>query len=142
MSKSLLHLSIENDLKELAKKSNLNLSQEFEQWIRIRLNANINEDDNMDHDLEIAKLRQEISKLESQKELMAKQEMKDKEEEMIIDHAIDNEMESNKDIKPEDIPSKRSHGLVYLFNMKFRKSISDMEATNMIENRMKERGLL
>ena len=140
MAKSTLHLSIDSELLEIAKNMDLNLSSEFEEWIRIRAGQNVTDtiEKSKDYDKEYARLQLEMQKLQSQKELADKEEQKQSEILMLIDHTIDNELE----ITPaEQIPEKRAQGLAYLFKQKFKRDITIEEAMAMLSDRIKERGL-
>lgn len=145
MTKAKLNLSIDTDLLEMAKQSNLNLSSEFEEWVRIRLNQNIEPFDtkpNINIDKEILRLNNEMKRLRSQRELEATQEMKDKELNMLLDHIIDN---CNSYLKPsekiEESILKRINGFRYLYKNKYKKELTEPQATKMILNRIRERGL-
>lgn len=137
-SKSHLTLYIDNELKALAKASNINLSNEFENFLRFRLKQDIKQESIIDTELEIAKHKQAIDKLLTQKELQQTQEMKEKEEIMVIDHIIDNEIQFT---SKEELPSKRANGLQFLFKQKFNKYLAQEEAIKLLEDRIKERGL-
>lgn len=141
MTKAKLNLSIDTELLDLAKQSNLNLSSEFEEWVKIRLNKNILniENETLDYDKEYARLQLELQKLESKKEMIEKQDSKDKEKIMVIDHVIDNQIEYD---KAEDIAEKRFAGIKFLFKQKFNENITDLDAKNLINNRLMERGLI
>lgn len=140
MTKGKLNLSIDVDLLELAKNSDLNLSQEFEEWVKVRLNQPISDEfEEIDLDKEKARLMLEMRKLESKAELQKRQEEKEDLKLKTIDHAIDNSL---KHMKPEEIPESRKDGVVYLFKSRHRTEINPLEAKELIENRMKERGLL
>jgi len=145
MTKVMLHLSIDPSLMELAKASGMNLSKEFEEWIKIRL-GNINEDKPIVNiDLEIAKYRAEIQKLQNQAELAKEQEYKEQEEIMVIDGIIDNELTLKKpEQKIEDLVLSdiRIHGAQFLFKQKFNKMLNPLEAKELLEKRMKERKLI
>jgi hypothetical protein len=145
MTKVMLHLSIEPEIIELAKSSGLNLSKEFEEWLRIRLNQFHNEKPTVDIDLEVAKHHAEIVKLQSQKELSLKHESQDKEELMVIDEAIDNEIKFAKDKNNMDwdkLIEERTHGIQFLFRKKFNKELNPLQAKEILEKRIKERGLM
>lgn len=137
--KAKLNLSIDTDLLELAKNSSLNLSEEFEDWIRIRLMKDIEVDKKeVDFNLEKAKLIQELKLLESKEELSKSQEFKEKEELMIVDSVIKN-MREFKPIKEtsEEQWLKRSNGLVYIFKRKLNKVITPEQARKILEKRIK-----
>lgn len=141
MVKGVLHLSVDVDLIVLAKASGLNLSGEFEEWIRIRLGQVDNmEENNVDYDMEIAKLHQELARLQSKKQLSETKGMKVQEEVMVIDNIIDNALEFKTRI--EDIPEKRFKGLIYLYNKKFHRVINGDQAKALLSDRIKERGLI
>ena len=138
MSKSQLHLSIDSDLKELAKNSNLNLSQEFEEWVRIRLQRNIAEDIKYtDYPLEKAKLIQEIALLESREELSKREELKEKEETMILKSFLDNIKEFDNLPLNDDNLTKRTTGLIFIFKQRLNKIITTEQAQNMIKEGLK-----
>ena len=140
MSKATLHLSIDTDLLELAKNMDLNLSAEFEDWIRIRTgNMDNNNEEKVDYDKEYARLQMELKRLESKKEMEARQEDLDKRKVAAIDRTIDQEMENTEASK---IPANRSSGLIYIFKSAFNVNLTEKEAVELIENRMKERNLL
>jgi hypothetical protein len=144
--KKTLHLYINSELVDLAKNSNLNLSAEFEEWIRIRL-GNINEDKPVvDIDLEIAKYRSEILKLQNQAELDKQFENKEQEEIMVLDGIIDNERDTIKKNHPDktwdEIAEERINGVIFLFSKKFNKPLNRMEAKELFIKRIKERELL
>jgi post-segregation antitoxin (ccd killing protein) len=145
MTKSTLHLTIETNLIEQAKLSDLNLSAEFEEWIKIRL-GNINEDKPLiNTDLEIAKHMAEIQKLKNQAEIQEEQKSQEQEEVMVIDGIIDNELSTTKKDHPETtwdtIIEDRIHGVQFLFQKKFHKQLNPLESKEFLENRLKERGL-
>ncbi|GAG71883.1 unnamed protein product [marine sediment metagenome] len=133
MAKAKLNLSIDTDLLELAKNSDLNLSAEFEDWVKIRLvRHHLNNGDVVDYGVERAKLKQELALLESKEELAKKQEFKMKEEQMIIDDVINNVKEFHpKGISVQEL-TNRSHGLIYLLKRKLRKSVTEKEALKML----------
>lgn len=139
MAKSTLHLTIDPELVNIAKDSGINLSSEFEEFIRFRLKQNIDTPEVLDIDLEKAKHIQALKVLETKAELQARQEMKDKEELMLIDHIIDNEMEGG--TKPPEIAEKRGRGTAFLFKQRFNKTISTQEAVQLLNDRIKEREL-
>lgn len=141
MAKPRLNLTIDADLLEIAKSADINLSAEFEEWLKIRLGQSFKEVENVDYDKEYARLQLELQKLESKKELKQKEEQKDKEQLMVLDHAIDNERETP-ETKLEDIPLKRAPGIKYLFKQKFNINLSDSEAIKLLDDRIKERGLI
>lgn len=146
--KNHLTLYIDSDLVSIAKSSGLNLSQEFEQWIKIRMNKIESESPIIDKQLEIAKHKSEIQKLESMVEQDKQIEMKQKEETMIVDNMIDNiieiemEMDMNKGKKLIDlITDAKVSGIQFLFKKKFNKNLTPVEAKQLLENRIIERGI-
>lgn len=147
MGKADVHLSIHSELLDIAKNMpNFNISKEFEEWIRIRLNQMPEPKDGQlvqDYDLEIAKFRSEIQKLENKREIRQTEEMKVKEKVMVIDGIIDNEAQYiDANAKWEDIIDKRIHGLQYLFKNKFNEKIEVKDARELLMTRLKERKLI
>jgi hypothetical protein len=148
---SLLHLSINPTLKKLAKQSGLNLSKEFEEWVKIRL-GNIEEDKPIvnteleiaKHQSEIQKHQSEIQKLKSQAEFVKTEEMKAKEEVMVLDNMIDNELKTfkSKAITWEEIVNEKIHGIQFLFQRKFNKTLNPLQAKELLLNRLKERKMI
>lgn len=139
MPKSFLHLSIDTDLLTLAKNSNINLSAEFEDFIKFRMGQETKEVNNVNPDMEIAKLKQEIARMESIKVIKVSEEQKQKEHIMVLDLIIDNEI---KYTKPEEIAEKRFTGLQYLFKQKFNEKLPEGQAKELITKRLKERALI
>jgi hypothetical protein len=140
-NKNHLTLYIDNKLVNLAKVSNMNISNEFEQWLKVRLGQIHNDNEPIiDADLEIAKHEAEILKLRTKKEVKQDLEIKAKEEIMVIDNQIDNLLEFHEDLK--NITEERIHGLQYLFQKKFNKVLNPLQAKELLENRIKERGLI
>ena len=140
MKKGLLHLSIDNDLVNLAKSSGLNLSAEFEEWLKIRMNQFDKEGPKENPELLIAEYRSKIIKLESQKQIEVNEEMKNKEKVMVIDNIIDNEEKHKKpDDRWEDIMENRIHGLQFLFQKRFNEKLEVIQAREMLIARLKER---
>jgi hypothetical protein len=155
--KNHLTLYIRNDIKELAKNSGLNLSKEFEEWIKIRLGKMDEIKNDIDIDLEVAKHHAEIVKLQSQKELQTKQDFKDKEEDMVLDNIID-DMEKERTTKTDKYRiilewkdfinheiygvDSHIHGIQFLFKKKFNKDLNPSEAKDLILKRLKEKGFI
>ena len=135
-----IHLTIEPELAEWAKNSNLNLSSEFEDWVKIRRGQSMVdiENESIDYDKEYARLQLELQKLQSKKEMKQKEDERQKERDMVIDHIIDNQLEYD---KIEDIPKLRFKGLQFLFSKKFNETITEPQAIKLLEDRIKERGL-
>ena len=139
MGKTHLTLYIDNDLIVLAKSSGINLSQEFEQWIRIRMNQTADNEVKEDTELLIAKYRAEIIKLESQAERNKEIQGQKDYELKVLDDMIDNMKQFNENLA--DIAEVRIHGLQFLFKRKFGMDLNPFEAKEMLLNRIKERGL-
>lgn len=142
MPKSNLTLSIDTNLLVLARNSNINLSKEFEEWVKIRLNQPLDFEDGeniIDYDKRYAELKLELQKLELKKEAEKDKEAKDKEKEELIDHIIDNELEVTEAI---NIPEKRYIGLQFLYNKRFNINLNEQEAKDILFNRLQERGLI
>lgn len=147
MAKCVLHLSIDSDLYNYIKNykeahTEFNISAEVEEWIRIRMNVRGLEQEVKtveQIDQEKARHLLEIRKLESEKELAKRQEQDNELEVQLIDHIIDNEMETS---KAQDIPANRARGLKYLMLQRFNKTITEVEAQELLEARVKQRGLI
>jgi hypothetical protein len=149
-----LQLYINSDLKKLAKKSGLNLSKEFEEWIKIRLGQIEVDKPVVNIDLEIAKHQSEIQKLQSQVILKSELELKGKEESLVVDSVIDDMINGPKGEKYKGKTLKdlfkdkeygidsKIHGIQFLFQKKFKKVLNPLEARELIEKRIKERGLI
>lgn len=154
MDKALLHLSVDQDIKKLAKESGLNLSKEFEEWLKIRLGQIEVDKPVVNIDLEIAKHQSEIQKLQSQAMLKTELDLKGKEESMIVDGIIDDMINEPKGEKYKGKTLKdlfkdkeygidsKIHGIQFLFQKKFKKVLNPLEARELIEKRIKERGLI
>lgn len=150
MAKVHINLSLDSDIYELSKTMNLNLSEEFEQWIRIRMNQ-YNKDEEqakVNTELEIAKHIAEIKKLQTQAEMEKEQKDKEDRETKFIDYTIDNinsielSIESNKGKSIEElIDDSKIHGIQFIFKKKFNKTLDYLQAKELILNRIKERGL-
>jgi hypothetical protein len=140
MPKIMLHLSINPDIANMAKSSGMNLSKEFEEWLRIRIENIGAEKPIIDRDFEIAKYRAEIQKLESQKDMEQQLKDKQKEELLVLDGVIDNMVEYKDDLtNPSD---NRCHGIQFLFQRKFKKVLNPLQVKELLEKRIKERGLI
>jgi hypothetical protein len=144
MSKAQLTLYLDSDLKALAKaKFPRGLSKEFEEWIRIRLEQPIDIKDGMpiqDYALEIAKHQSEIQKLRTEAENKKEFEATQTEENMVVDNMIDNMIEYKEDLN--NIIEQRIHGLQFLIQRKFHKSLNPLQTKELLEKRIKERGLV
>lgn len=139
-NKNHLTLYIDNELINIAKSINMNLSQEFEEWIRIRLNQNIEDKPIIDIELERAKLKAQLIQLDNIQEQDKLKIDKQKEEIMIIDNMIDNMIEYKEDLT--NITDTRLQGLKFLYKKKFNKDINILEAKELLINRIKEKGLI
>lgn len=140
MSKVMLHLSIDSDLREWAKISGMNLSAEFEEWIRIKRGMNMSDIENnkVDYDKEYTRLQMELRELESKKELAARQSDLQERKNLQIDRAID---QCLKDFPIDQVAEQRKHGIVYIWKSAFNENITEDEALQILENRIKERNL-
>lgn len=138
-----LTLYIPSDLKKIAKASGLNLSQEFTEFMRIRLNQMPIETESIDYEKKAAMLKQELSicenKIKAQEEIKDKMDSIDSEKNLVIDHAIDNQLMYD---KAQDIAEKRFVGIKYLWKQKFNENITDDEAKELIIQRLRKRGLI
>lgn len=140
MAKSLLHLSINSKLLQMAKNSGLNLSAEFEEFIRFRVGQDIKQESIIDPDIEIAKFKQQISKLETQKKI--KNDLKIQQEEInkTLDHAIDTAIKEKRNYN--EILDSRSRGVAFILTRKLNNKITEEQARKMLDERLKEKGLL
>lgn len=157
MSKANVTLYIDSELKDFAIQSGLNLSKEFEEWIRIRVNKFEVEKTAEDPDLIIAQHRAEIMKLETQKEQRSNMEMKKKEEDMVLDNSVDNLIEcsmaeenarkegrtyiSERAFEWNEQILLKATGLVFLFKKKFNKKLDVSEAKEMILAKLRDKGI-
>lgn len=146
--KTPIHLTIDSDLYEhimtyKALHKDFSISEKLEEWIRIVINEHDDEPETLNYDSEKAKLLLELKKLESKKELHERTDEREKEITEVIDRQIDNCLEYLKPSeKPSDVPDMRKVGLTFMLKSRFKKQINPLEAKDMIENRMKERGLI
>jgi post-segregation antitoxin (ccd killing protein) len=139
MAKCHLTLYIDTDLVSLAKSSNMNISQEFEEWIKLRLGQTNEMKPVIDIDEEIAKHQVEIQKLKNQAELDKKMENIDEMKMATLDRIIDNMIEGKNDLlNPDDT---RIHGIQFLFQKKYKELINALDAKELLLKRIKERGL-
>lgn len=137
----MLHLSIEPSLIELAKSSGLNLSSEFESWIKIRVGNMDNEVNNKeDTEILIAKHRAEIQRLQSQAEQEKEKANEVSAEINTLDYNIDDMVKFKENFdNPED---SRIHAIQFLFKKRYNKTLSILEAKELLINRAKDRGLI
>lgn len=142
--KTPIHLTIDAELYELimnykAVHTDFSISQELEEWIKIKINHQDQESETFDYDKEKARLVMEMRKLESRKELSNRQEEQDKVKQATIDHIIDNQLEYS---NAGEVAELRKDGLVFLWKSRYNETINPLQAKEMIETRLKERGLL
>lgn len=144
-NKSHLTLYVDNEVKNLAKSSNFNLSQEFEDWLRVRLNMKnkeVLENNIEDADKLIAEYRMKIEKLQSAKELDKELEMQKSEQKQVIYFQIDNMIENNEPLQ-EPFEPLRIKGIQFIFKKKFNIIMNTLEARetllNGIEQYLKEK---
>lgn len=141
MTKGALTLSIDTEILEMARKSDINISQTVEDILRSVLQQSVAVDEPaINIDAEVAKHMMEIKRLQTKAELMHEQADKNKEEIMIVDNMIDNMVQFKDPLNP--VPDSRAHGLTFLFNKRLHKQITQLQAKEMLENRIKERGLI
>lgn len=150
--KKTLHLSIDSNLTDLAKTSGLNLSQEFEEWIRIRLNQNNDLNPTVDTEMEIAKHKSEILRLEQEAKVQKTREMEDSEREALIEKATnallnwkkqkdagefqDRHFDWNREI---DTYAKQ---LQFVFKKRLNINLNNLlEARELIIKKLKEKGI-
>lgn len=140
MAKVHLNLSIEKEIHDLAKTSNFNLSEEFEDWLRVRLNMknkDILEQNGEDPDKLIAEYRMKIQKLQSVKEMKKEEDMKKTEQEQIMDFQIENMIKNNEPLE-EPFDPLRIRGIQFVFKKKFNIIMNTLEARESLSNRIQE----
>ena len=141
MAKPRLSLTIEQNLLDLAKASGLNLSAEFEEFLRIRLNAKevIENKGHVDLDNEIAQHEEALIILKNKRSLVDINKSIKDQINYTLDYAIDSALEQGN--KLEDLAVNRSRGVSYILTRKLNKSYSELDAQKLLEDRIKERGL-
>ena len=153
MAKPRLSLTIEQNLLDLAKASGLNLSAEFEEFLRIRLNAKevIENKGHVDLDNEIAQHEEALIILKNKRSLVDINKSIKDQINYTLDYAIDSALEQGN--KLEDLAVNRSRGVSYIIMLlsgiaafdiltrKLNKSYSELDAQKLLEDRIKERGL-
>lgn len=143
-NKNHLTLYVDSDLVQLAKTSKLNLSKEFEDWIKIRLNQFENGDKTMtqeESDKLIAEHLAEISRLKANKEIIQEKEDKYKEEEEVITEIAKNinEVDVNKrGLSYNDAIEEHLNAVVYIFKKRFNKDIDTLQAKDLIIAKLNE----
>lgn len=142
MPKCHINLSMERDVYELAKAFNINLSKEFEEWIKIRANSDI-ETKEENFDIQLAKHKEAILYIEKRKQIQNESVNRLNEENevvnMIVKRLIENHIEQNLNWK-DDIRMHGS-GLQAIYKRRFNKLISINEAFEILENKLKEKGV-
>lgn len=142
MPKSQLHLSVETDLLELAKNMGINLSNEFENWIKIRVNQKEATNTKEELDLEIAKHKEAILMLENQNSEKERLEKQFKEEDSTISNIADNEIANkNKDMKWKQVIAIRASGIMAIWRRRFNKYLTMSQAITMLEEKLKAKGI-
>ena len=121
----MLHLSIDPNIVSLAKASNINLSNEFEQWLKIRLNQQ-DIKPQVDIELEKAKLKAELDRLNT----LETEGREKKDEETLINDAVDHILNTE---GYDD--SNRIHGVQWIIKKRFGKTITEEQAVELIEKR-------
>lgn len=153
MPKNHLTLYIDTELIDLAKATGMNISAEFNEWMKIRMNKlEENKEEPKDVDMLIAEHRAEIMKLQSQAEIKAMQSEKDKEINIIISDVVDNILKEKKDGDAEgqgqlvgmtwpQIITYRSTGLMFLVKKRMNKILTLTEAEQILTDEIKKRGI-
>lgn len=131
MAKPSLHITISPELIDIAKNSNINLSQEFEQWLKIRLSQSTAVV--VDYNLEISKRQEEIEILKAKSQLQDKVKSKEDQRTRLIDSIINGQSNI--------ILSERWKGLQGILRDRMNEILTDEEARSLLNNRLKERGL-
>jgi hypothetical protein len=140
-TKCVLSLYIDSDLKKLAKQSGLNLSNEFETWLKIRVGNmdNIGNEKIEDTELLIAEHFSEIKRLQTKAEIEKEQKDKGSEEQNSLDGMIDDMVKFRENLtNPTD---QRVHGVQFIFKKRYNKFVNPLEAKDMLLSRIKERGI-
>lgn len=137
MAKAQLTLYIDTDLKKIAKNRGFNLSREFEEWLRVRCNMNVEAEKIEDPDKIIAEYRLKIEKMQSIKELKHQQKNIDIEKNAVLDFQIDNMRDNEEDLN--DISEARIRGIQFVFKKKFNKMLNPIEAKELMDKRIAER---
>lgn len=143
MPKSQAHLSIDTELLLLAKSLKINLSSEFEQWIRIRVNALDEKIETKDLGLEIAKHKEAIIEIEKTLETKESIEQQQKEENISLNKVIDNMIDSHdeKGIDWNTHIQMSASGVQLLYKRRFNRYITFKEAVELLESKLKEKGI-
>ena len=138
-NKNHLTLYIDNDLVNMAKNSNMNLSAEFEEWIRIRLNQSEEIKPIENIPMEIAKLQSEIHRLENLKTISIEKQTIEKEQDNSLDIIIDNMKVMNEELlNPNDA---KIHGVQFIFKKRYNKILNPLQAKELLLKRIKDRNL-
>lgn len=148
--KCVLQLYINSNLKRIAKQSGLNLSQEFEEWIKIRLNQYEKEKNDIDIPLEIAKHKEEILKLEQESKVQQTQISEEKQKEALINKVVDDFLIWKQRVDKGEFRNKMFswnkeldtsiRQLQFIFKKKLNLILNSLVAKDLILNKLKEKG--
>lgn len=138
MGKATLHLYIDHDLKELAKKSTdiKSISAEFESWLKFRLKQTTNNTIPSDEDLskEIAIQKVNLKKLEDKAVSVELEDQREKVRSDIVELLV------KKEIEYRNNPLDRIEGLQFIFKSKLNEVISYDHAKELIEKEIERMG--
>lgn len=151
MAKNHLTLYIDTTLTELAKGSGMNLSQEFEEWIRIRMNQSQKEEEGIDIPMEIAKRKEEIMRLEQKEKVKETKISEEQEKDQFINKVVDNfliwekrkdrgEFQSKTFDKSNELDTSIRQ-LQFVFKKRLNIILNSLIAKDLILNKFKERGI-
>jgi hypothetical protein len=149
-TKCVLQLYINTELKKLAKGSGMNLSQEFEEWIRIRLNQSQKEEESIDIPMEIAKRKEEILRLEQREKIKETEISEEQQKDTLIDKVSDTFLHwkerkdrgefQSKTIKWNNELDTSIRQLQFVFKKRLDIILNSLIAKDLILNKLKEKG--
>lgn len=140
MPRSHINLSIDTDIYRVAKDLKINLSSEFEQWIKIRMDSQIDKIDNANIDIEIAKHQEAIESLKKSLEIRSSKEQQEKDENESLEKVIKNMIDSHDDkgIDWNTHIQMSASGVQLLYKRRFNKYITFKEAVELLQKKLKE----
>jgi FtsZ-binding cell division protein ZapB len=143
MPKTHIDLSIDSDVYVIAKTLRINLSNEFEQWIRIRTNTYEEKTEIQNIDVEIAKRQAEIEELKRKDEMLKSKQQQEKDEQESLSRVIDNMITAHEDkeINWQTHIQMSASGVQLLYKRRFNRYITFKEAVELLEAKLKEKGI-
>lgn len=143
MPKTHIDLSIDSDIYQIAKTLRINLSSEFEQWIRIRTNTYEEKPDVQNIDIEIAKRQTEIEDLKRKDEMMKSKLQHDIDEKESISKVIENMINghADKEVNWNTHIQMAAPGLQLLFKRRFNKYLTFKESVEILQKNLCENGI-